>query len=570
MKTKHSFFLILLSAVSIFMSFVPLGIWPLFIAGLSIQFYLLDRWAISDIPLHQSALWGLFCGTLINAISCHWLIYTMVQFSQIPVILSCFVFILYAIASSIKWMCFFITASWYLRWRAQHIATLDKSNSIFFSKPLHLTALWGLTEYFSWQLFPYHASNLISTNLYIVQIADILGTYGASLIIFLITYFVYVMIRERRLSFLGIGLIIMVHMYGIGAIWYWDKQASTYPIKTISVMQSNTPLVPADKSSEKIQDYYEEAMYALQKSIKFSEAMLRRAYANPQDQSLDLILWPEGSIPHVSYRIFKPFDQALERIASYHHNSHMQRQRSLFQSLNNIPESSMKDKPNLEIMFNDLLYKNIGSLNEEAYSNVILFDVPGRRIKEEYQKIKLLPFAEYVPILSTLQHYYPDLIHISSFNAGKQYKLLQSDVGQAMPLVCYEVILPQFVLDFYRNTDRKAQIIINLANDAWFGQSIESREHLELARLRAIEFRIPLLRAMNSGISTYFDVTGRSNQETPIFTEAMPIYKVRVPPPDRRQTLYAFWGNYPLFIFYTAFLLLWCLYFLKTWLEERV
>ena len=101
---------------------------------------------------------------------------------------------------------------------------------------------------------------------------------------------------------------------------------------------------------------------------------------------------------------------------------------------------------------------------------------------------------------------------------------------------------------------------MNITNDAWFGKSIESSQHLELARLRSIEFRLPILRATNSGITTQFDILGRNFNETDIFTQAERIYPTAIPIKDQ-STLYSTWGNIPVWIFLFFYLGLWFIYF---------
>ena len=73
-------------------------------------------------------------------------------------------------------------------------------------------------------------------------------------------------------------------------------------------------------------------------------------------------------------------------------------------------------------------------------------------------------------------------------------------------LICYEVIFPQISRETVR---RGAQVLMNLTNDAWYGDTGGPYQHLEIARWRAIEFRIPLVRAANTGISAIFDATGQ-------------------------------------------------------------
>lgn len=116
-----------------------------------------------------------------------------------------------------------------------------------------------------------------------------------------------------------------------------------------------------------------------------------------------------------------------------------------------------------------------------------------------------------------------------------------------MPLICYEVILPEYARGFDSKTQNEAQFIINITNDAWFGKSVESLQHMTLGVMRAIELRLPIVRSTNSGISAYTASTGAVSGETPMFERVNQVYSVPAMP--RSVTLFALVGNLPLFVF---------------------
>lgn len=82
-----------------------------------------------------------------------------------------------------------------------------------------------------------------------------------------------------------------------------------------------------------------------------------------------------------------------------------------------------------------------------------------------------------------------------------------SETGKFLPLICYEVILPEFVREF--RTAGNPEFIVNLTNDKWYGATTESDQHMELGRLRSIELRRWMVRSTNSGISANIDHLGR-------------------------------------------------------------
>lgn len=116
-----------------------------------------------------------------------------------------------------------------------------------------------------------------------------------------------------------------------------------------------------------------------------------------------------------------------------------------------------------------------------------------------------------------------------------------------MPLICYEIILPDYARPFDARTNHDAQFIINITNDAWFGDSYESMQHMTLGTMRAIELRLPILRSTNSGISAYTASTGSVSGKTKLFERVNQLYAV--PAMQRHQTVFAWFGNIPLFLF---------------------
>ena len=122
-----------------------------------------------------------------------------------------------------------------------------------------------------------------------------------------------------------------------------------------------------------------------------------------------------------------------------------------------------------------------------------------------YDKSHLVPFGEYVP----LEKYLPFVSKITDgamgFSEGEGNKTLQTEQFSFSPLVCYEIIFSGKIID--RNN--RPQLLVNLTNDAWFGNSTGPYQHLNMAKMRAIEYGIPLARVANSGITAFVDPIGR-------------------------------------------------------------
>ena len=125
----------------------------------------------------------------------------------------------------------------------------------------------------------------------------------------------------------------------------------------------------------------------------------------------------------------------------------------------------------------------------------------------EYHKQKLVPFFEYVPLKAYLSSYFPNA---RDYIAGKQASSFQFKDRTLAPLICYEALFTDLVRPYI---DEGADIIINPGNDGWFGEA-GALSHLSLALLRSIEYRIPLIRVNNSGVSTVINNKGEVLFET--------------------------------------------------------
>ena len=103
------------------------------------------------------------------------------------------------------------------------------------------------------------------------------------------------------------------------------------------------------------------------------------------------------------------------------------------------------------------------------------------------------------------------------------------------PLICYEVIFPGSV-----TASERPAFLLNITNDAWYGQSAGPHQHLAISRMRAIEEGLPLIRVANTGISAAFDANGVEIARIPL--EQAASIDVKLPPPNP-PTLYAQYGD---------------------------
>ncbi len=141
----------------------------------------------------------------------------------------------------------------------------------------------------------------------------------------------------------------------------------------------------------------------------------------------------------------------------------------------------------------------------DPYNSVALLSPQGDVISQ-YDKVHLVPFGEYIPYANVF--FFIDKISTEAGNFRAGNKVVVSSLAQDRRLgafVCYEAIIPDLVRRF---ADEGAQILVNVTNDGWFGDSAAPFQHLNMARFRAIENQRYLLRAANSGISAIVDPYG--------------------------------------------------------------
>lgn len=162
----------------------------------------------------------------------------------------------------------------------------------------------------------------------------------------------------------------------------------------------------------------------------------------------------------------------------------------------------------------------LGTVRREAddvYNAIEVLDKSGEIIAH-YNKHHLVPFGEYIP----LRWLFPFIEKLTDgakdFSASEAFSTMrvEDDVPTLLPLVCYEVVFPEV-----SDVEGSPRWILTVTNDGWFGDSIGPYQHMQMARVRAIEMGIPLVRAANTGISMVVDGYGRIIAQQPLNTEGI-------------------------------------------------
>ena len=181
-------------------------------------------------------------------------------------------------------------------------------------------------------------------------------------------------------------------------------------------------------------------------------------------------------------------------------------------------------------------FERSGGRVSGAWNSIAVVD-DRTRVVEVYDKHHLVPFGEYVPFRDILP---VEKVTAGSldFTAGPGLRTLHlPGLPAVSPLICYEAIFPGAVA---RGGDRPAWLL-NVTNDAWFGNSAGPRQHFASARLRAVEEGLPLVRAANTGISGIVDPYGRVLQRLGVGQPG--VLDSRLPSAAPVPTLFSTYGN---------------------------
>jgi apolipoprotein N-acyltransferase len=159
----------------------------------------------------------------------------------------------------------------------------------------------------------------------------------------------------------------------------------------------------------------------------------------------------------------------------------------------------------------------LGRPGMKAFNTAFFTDARGR-ILGRYHKQVLLAFGEYLPF-SRILSLVPGIPFADGFTPGQGPIAFQlSSNIRVAPLICYEDLMPDLARKFV--SESRANLLVNLTNDAWYGRSVGPWQHLALARSRAIETRRTLLRVTNTGVTSLVNAKGEVVKTLPMFTTA--------------------------------------------------
>jgi apolipoprotein N-acyltransferase len=175
----------------------------------------------------------------------------------------------------------------------------------------------------------------------------------------------------------------------------------------------------------------------------------------------------------------------------------------------------------------------------KAFNSALLIDADGR-VHGRYHKQVLLAFGEYIPFAPILSKV-PGMPAVGEgFSRGAGPVTLDLPGGiKVAPLICYEDIMPELARRFVK--EKGANLLVNLTNDAWFGNTVAPWQHARLAQWRAIETRRSLVRVTNTGLTTIINPKGQMLDTLPLFASGVLAAKVEI---MEGETLYVRYGDW--------------------------
>lgn len=203
----------------------------------------------------------------------------------------------------------------------------------------------------------------------------------------------------------------------------------------------------------------------------------------------------------------------------------------------------------------------------DRYNSAYVYDPSGKQIQPRYDKVHCVLFGEYVPFRYTRLHWlYMFLNSITPWGAdGFEYSLTsgaelvvyemtaRSQGGEPFRFgipICYEDVAPEICRGFVKGSDgrKRADFLLNLSNDGWFYHSWELPQHMVASVFRAVEHRVGVARAVNTGISGFIDPSGRVydcvTDDDRLFGSGIVGARVSTIFTDTRYTLYTRWGDW--------------------------
>jgi apolipoprotein N-acyltransferase len=471
-----------LSIILLVLSFPDFGLWPMAWIGLVPLLVVIAR---RPAPLKAFTL-GWLTGTVFFYATCHWLTYSMINYGRLPSWVAYLLLVPGAVILGLFPAMFALVQAQAIRqW---------KSQALFLAPFVWVFLEWsrlGITGQL-WNALGYSQAYQPA----LIQSARWGGVYAVSFIIVLVNAAVAYALLSRHVKAVLISAGVVA---SVALLIYVAKVTgpmtitSTSPRGALSVvaLQPNVPMIGVSQAE---MDQLTAMHFA-----ESARALDQLPFDRPR-----LVIWPESPMTF-TYGTDPKLQSQIFQFVTQHHTS------LLFNSQEAAPNGGL-------------------------YNSAILVNDQGREIAQ-YDKIRLMPFGEYVP----LPQWVPgaSLIRglVGDFTPGDKYTLMPAGSMNAGVFICIEAAYPWVARNF---ANEGADLLINISNDGYLGPTAVMRQHLGNAIFRAVENGRPLLRITNTGITGFITPSGEVHDETPGYQRATRIWSI-----DRDGLHKTFYTRYP-------------------------
>ncbi len=362
---------------------------------------------------------------------------------------------------------------------------------------LIVPALQVSVEFLGPALFPYYHGVSQYRTAWTFQIASVTGITGVSFLVFLTNCAVGEVIYRRRES----GPFPLKPVAAAAVVWFANLGFGAWRTHTVEAEMASWPTLRISQLQQDI-TMSERLQEGARPTMKRWLALTSKIIG----QDMDLVVWPEGATP---------YDPRGGRVGDLMGNvARNARAPVIFGGGYRQPTTDPVT----------------GKQYNEHRNSIYQVDAKGNLLGR-YDKMVPMPFGEYIPFSDTFP-FLKDIIEgPGDFKPGDEPVHFQvGDYAVTTP-ICYEMILADFVQENLADAD----LMVNVTNDGWFGDTMAPHQHAMLSAIRAIELGMPVYRLAYTGVSMVVSPTGRISDETAPYTEVARVVEV---PVGRVSTLY--------------------------------
>ena len=408
----------------------------------------------------QGFLLGYKCGILWYAGTCYWIYATMRHYGGLSAPMALLALILFCLYLGLYHGAFGLLVSLAAGDEMPSRRALVAVPFVWVAVELARTRITG----FPWNLLGISQVD----NIPLARIAGATGIYGLAFEIMLVNTALaaaFLVPRARRKALLMVALGAAVVLQAGRLVTLPSLPAD----KTALLLQANVPIL---EGTDWTKDYFETTLQSL------TELSVEPANAQPP-RHFDLIVWPESPAPF--YTGDAAFRDPVSNVA---------RQNQSWVIAGSIGVRNAMEAPGQPT---------------QVFNSAALVGPSGEWVGR-YDKVHLVPFGEYVPFPRLFAFASGLTNAVGDFGRGASREPLPADGTKVGVFICYESIFPDEVRQFVANG---AQVLVNISNDGWYGDSGAYAQHLNQTRMRAIENNRWLLSDTNTGVTASIDPYGR-------------------------------------------------------------